>query len=267
MTLSDKHIAFIGSGNITEILIDNLVGTQAVKPENIIVTDKDKTKRKILRYKYDVKRNIENLEAVSRSDIIFLNVRPQDLNKLLLELRNADFTNKLIISVIGGAPIKKVESLGENLAVVRALPNPPSQYGHGIIGLCFNDNVSDDQRNITKELFSNMGEYIVLKEELMNAKTSLSAPAPVYMFIDAMIEAGVSQGFDRINAEKIVYRTITGALEILKQEDDISYIIKQSCTPGGISEEIVRILNKNNFRETINEAVSSGTHRAKSLGG
>jgi len=174
--------------------------------------------------------------------------------------------NKVIITVAAGIPMKAYEGLGNQLPVVRALPNPPSQVGMGIAALAFNAHVVEDIREDIFELFACLGEYVVVKEEQVNTVMALSSPTITYMLFQSLIDAGVRSGIDRTTATKIVYQTIAGSMEVWKTRQVPPYeLISEASTPGGISIESLYTLETYAFKAGIMEAVDSAINRAVEL--
>jgi pyrroline-5-carboxylate reductase len=139
------------------------------------------------------------------------------VGEVVAEFRQVKFPpDKVIISVAAGIPMKTYAVLGEQVAVVRALPNPPSQIGLGIAALAFNSHVQDTLRQDIFELFAALGEYVVVREEYVNIVMALSSPAITYMLFQAMIDAGVRAGIDRETSTKIVAQTISGSMAVWK---------------------------------------------------
>jgi pyrroline-5-carboxylate reductase len=264
MGLNKRTIAFIGSGHITEIIIDNLINNKKIIPAQLIASDPDNRRTAFLQQKYDVQTAINNVDAVKRADIVFINVLPQVAGQIIDELYQASILkNHLIISLVAGISINRYQKLGEKLAVVRALPNSPSRIGMGITALAFNDFVSLSDRSDVEEIFTSFGQYVVIKEELINAVTALSTPANVYLFFQSLIHAGVREGIDRENATAIVYQTIVGSMEMWKSGDlSLAELSAQASTPGGVSVECLYTLEKNAFRAALIEAIHNGTQKA-----
>ena len=169
MTLKDRTLAFIGGGHITEIIISNLSKSDRVVPQRMFVSDPVPEKSRRLNRTYGVSVAADNIAAVSAGDFIFINVLPQQVAEVVAELESGGLPeNKVIITVAAGIPIKTYEALGPAVPVVRALPNPPSQVGMGIAALSFNVHVTEAFKTDIFELFSSLGEYVVVKEEQVN---------------------------------------------------------------------------------------------------
>jgi pyrroline-5-carboxylate reductase len=268
MALNNRKIAFIGAGHITNILLDNLVKAEKISSHLPIVSDPDKYQLEQLGKKHKIKMAQDNSDATNQGDLIFINVPPQVAGNVIAELSQKQFPkNKLIVSLAAGISINAYDSLGIETPVVRALPNPPSQVGKGIAALCFNAYVNDEQKNDIFELFSSLGEYIVLREEHINAVTSLSSPAATYLFFQSLIDAGVRAGIDNKTSTKIVYQTIVGAMEVWKQRQvSPNELLSEASTPGGISIESIFTLEQYSFRAALNEAINQGALKAQELG-
>jgi len=268
MALNDRKIAFIGAGHITNILLDNLVKAKKISSHLPIVSDPDNHKLQQLGEKYKIEMAQDNSDAVNKGDFVFINVPPQVAGDVIAELSQKQFPkNKLIVSLAAGISINAYDSLGNEIPIVRALPNPPSQVGMGIAALCFNAYVNDEQKNDVFELFSSLGEYVVLREEHINAVTSLSSPAATYLFFQSLIDAGVRAGIDNKTSTKIVFQTIVGAMEVWKQRQvSPNELLSEASTPGGISIESIFTLEQYSFRAAVNEAINQGAKKAQELG-
>ena len=143
MALKERKIAFIGGGHITEIILSNLTGKNQAVAKRLIVSDPVREKGQHLKRAYGVSVARDNLEAVAAGDIIFINVLPDVVGEVVQELKGAGLqSDRLIVTVAAGIPMKTYEDLGSHIPVVRALPNPPSQVGRGIAALAFNPHVT-----------------------------------------------------------------------------------------------------------------------------
>ena len=269
MALDERKLAFIGAGHITNVIVDNLVRAEKVYTHRLIASDPDKNKLQRLYDKYEIVMAEDNIDAVDRGDFIFVNVVPQLVGDVIDELRGKRLpADKVIITLAAGIPISAYEHLGENIAVVRALPNPPSQIGKGIAALSFNPHVTEKQKIDVFELFASLGEYVVLNEENINAVMALSSPAATYLFFQSLIDAGIRAGIDLQTATKVVYQTIVGAMEVWNQRQVSPHeLLSEASTPGGISAESIFTLEQYAFRAALNEAINNAVSKANEFGG
>ena len=268
MALDERRLAFIGAGHITNIILDNLAKAEKLHTHRLIASDPEKNKLQRLYDKYGIIMAQDNFEAVDKGDFIFINVPPQVVGDVIDELSRKRLPkNKLIVTLAAGIPINAYESLGDNIPVVRALPNPPSQIGMGIAALAFNPYVKDKQKSDIFELFASLGEYVVLREENINAVMALSSPAVTYLFFQSLIDAGVRAGIDHETSTKVVYQTIVGAMEIWNQRQASPHdLLSEASTPGGISVESIFTLEQYAFRAALNEAINNAALKAEALG-
>ena len=269
MALDERKLAFIGAGHITHVIVDNLVRAEKVYTHRLIASDPDKDKLQRLYDQYEVVVAEDNLDAVDRGDFIFVNVLPQVVGDVIDELGGKSLpADKVIITLAAGIPISAYEHLGENIPVVRALPNPPSQIGKGIAAISFNPHVTEKQKIDVFELFASLGEYVVLNEENINAVMALSSPAATYLFFQSLIDAGIRAGIDLQTATKVVYQTIVGAMEVWNQRQVSPHeLLSEASTPGGISAESIFTLEQYAFRAALNEAINNAVSKANEFGG
>ena len=268
MSINERKIAFIGGGHISEIILTNIRRSQEQLLSQIMVSDPVSARLKTLSAKFPIKTAPDNKAAVRWADVVFINVLPQVVDGVIAELGDPRLWNKkMLVSLAAGVPISKYTRISEFLPIVRTLPNPPSQIGMGVVALAFNALVKESRKEEIKKFFSAMGDLVELDERLMNAVTALGTPAPVYMFIESLIDAGVRTGIRRDAATHIVFQTLAGAMEVWKQSDKTpTELMNHATTPGGISAECLYWLEKNGFRAAIHEAVAEGTRRADDLG-
>ena len=268
MSDNERKIAFIGGGHISEIILTNLKRNHEQLLGQIMASDPLSSRREALEKHFQVQTTADNKEAVQWADIVFINVLPQVVDEVIAELGDPRlWTKKMLVSLAAGVPIARYARISEFLPVVRTLPNPPSQIGMGVIAVAFNPLVTAPEKEYVKFFFSSMGDLVELDERLINAVTALGTPAPVYMFIESLIDAGVRAGIHRDAATRIVYQTLAGSMEVWKQTGKSpSELMHHATTPGGISAECLFRLEKNGMRAAIHECVEHGTRRAEELG-
>jgi pyrroline-5-carboxylate reductase len=260
----NRKVAFIGGGHITEIIIKAVTAKSVLAADRMIVSDPDKSRRDHLQKTFGVVTTPSNLSAISTADYVFVNVLPQVVDTVIDELCRATFPkNKLIISLAAGIPLDRYKCLGEEVPVIRALPNPPSQIGMGITAIAYNPKVIQEQIEEVSGLFSALGDYVFLSESQINTVTALSTPAIVYLFFQALVDAGVRAGIESETSTQIVSKTIFGAMEVWKRRQvSPQELLSEASTPGGISVECLFTLEKYAIRAALSEAISSGAAKA-----
>ncbi len=176
----------------------------------------------------------------------------------------------LVISIVAGASLATLSRGVDHPAVVRAMPNTPAQIGAGITVWTQSESVSQEQSSQAKELLSALGKEIEVEEEdYLDMATALSATGPtyVYLFMEAMIDAGVHMGFPRRISEELVLETIRGSLEYYVESASHPARLRNEVTsPGGTSAEAIYYLEKAGFRTGLARAIWAAYERSVELG-
>jgi pyrroline-5-carboxylate reductase len=268
LSIKNRKIGLIGGGHITEIILDNLITSKVVGTENLIISDPDESRRVRLSDMFRVHTTPDNSEAIAWGDVVFMNVRPQVVNQVVDELTRSTFPEgKVIVSVVAGTPMAKYFKLRDELPVVRAVPNPPSQIGQGIINVAFNEYVSDIHKEEILDLFESMGDVMILEEKYIDPASALASPASVLLFFQSLIDAGIGIGMESELSEKIACQTIVGVMEVWnKRQVPLDQLLEETCTPGGVSEEAVLTLAKHGFHAAVCEAIKNSVLKAEQLG-
>ena len=260
----NKKLGFLGSGHIAQILINSVTSKGVVKPGDIYITDKisDLAKEKSRELGVHFCDSIS--DVFSSADLVFVCVRSENVPDVVEEIsRIGDISGKTLVSISSGIPISLYEKKLGSLPVARALPNPPSRIGHGAIALCLNDAVEEGTRKEIMELFASMGDCFLLDEEKINIVTAITGPAPVLAFFESIIEASVLLGIDRPTSEKLVFKTIEGCLKMWEESGDLSRLLVQTSTPGGISVKQNYELEKGCFKATVKKCYEEGYLKTK----
>ena len=269
MTNESKNtrFAFIGGGHITEILLDNWVGSSVIASEQVVVSSRGKGRLAKLQERFGVSVLQDNVTAVQEADLIFVNVRPEVVKTVVGELETAELApNQLIISLAAGIPLAQYGRLSPEQPLVRAMPNPPSRIGQGLIALHFSPQVTETQRAVVQSLFSTLGQVVEVEETHFNVITALTSPVATYLFFQSLIEAGVRGGLKRPLATQIAAQTLIGSLGIWQAGDEPPYgLIAEASTPGGISVEVLYTLEQLGLKTAVMDAIAQGTARAEQL--
>ena len=102
----------------------------------------------------------------------------------------------------------------------------------------------------------------------MDAVTGLSGsgPAYVYMFVEALTDAGVKQGIPRPIAFRLAAQTIYGAAKLVLESGKHPAILRDEVTtPGGTAIAAVAELESHGLRTMLINAVATATARSKEL--
>lgn len=263
-----SKIAFIGAGNIATAIVSGSINSGYIKPSQIYMYDicEDKLKKFT---KYGVNTSLDIIEIVSKCDYIFLTVKPQIYEEVLLSIKNSISSEKCIISVAAGISIDYVKKcIGYDCKVIRVMPNTPLMCCKGASALVNTAPVTKDNFDFIKGIFDTCGKTAVVQEELMDTITGVSgsSPAFIFRFIRNLINTGVDNGLDYETSKKMVLATIVGSAEMISVSDEsIDNLIKNVASPNGTTEAGLKFLDNNNFDYIVENSVKAAIERSKEL--
>lgn len=267
---ADQRIAFVGSGVMAEAMVRGLLRDEVVPASSITAAGPRQERCDELVERYAIHATTDNREAASDTDLLVLSVKPQVVSRVLPEIRGAVKSRALIVSVVAGMPIRTLADGLAHASVVRAMPNTPAQIGEGITVWTATDEVDDKQRSQTQLLLGALGEEVFVDDEtFLDAATALSGtgPAYVFLFMEAMIDAGVHLGFPRRIAERLVMQTMRGSVEYARKSPRHPATLRDQVTsPGGTSAEAIYHMEKGGLRTVISRAIWAAYQRSVALG-
>ncbi len=268
----DKKIAFIGPGVMAEAMIGGLI-RQQVAPASALTAAGPRLERlDELHAHYGIAGSLDNAEAARHADVVVLSVKPQRLDQVMDELRGAVAKDALVLSIIAGASIRKISNGLKHEVIVRSMPNTPAQIGEGITVWTPAPAVSADQREMAKRILGAFGEEIFVEDEnYLDMATALSGTGPAYVFIfmEALVDAGVHMGFPRRIAEQLVASTVRGSVDFYRTHEDQIHLARlrnQVTSPGGTTAAALYFLEKAGFRTALSRAVWAAYERSQELG-
>lgn len=269
---TNRKIAFIGPGVMAEAMIAGLIRQEVAAPEALVAAGPRPQRCEELRERYGITACLDNAKAAQLADVVVLSVKPQRLGDVLSGLRGAIRPQALVLSIVAGAPIELISTTLGHANVVRSMPNTPAQIGQGITVWTASPAVSAEQREMAGRILGALGEEIFLEEEYyLDMATALSGtgPAYVFLFMEAMVDAGVHLGFPRRIAEQLVAQTVRGSVDYYTRRDDPVHLARlrnEVTSPGGTSAAALYYLEKAGFRTAISRAIWAAYERSQELG-
>lgn len=262
--------AIIGTGTMGEAIIKGLLRESRIAPRDIVASDPWKERVESLVNIYGIDSADNNVDAVHGAEIVLLAVKPQVMNDVLTELKGYVSPTALVFSIAAGVRVKTIR-LGLDVAsVIRAMPNTPAQIGQGITVWTTTPSVTDQQRSYAQIILTAMGkEVYVTDEHYLDMTTALSGtgPAYVYLFMEAMVDAGVHLGFSRHIAEQLVFQTVIGSANYAAQSElHLAALRNQVTSPGGTTAEALYHLDKGGFRTVLSRAIWAAYMRSTQFG-
>jgi pyrroline-5-carboxylate reductase len=267
---TDKTVTFIGGGIMGEAMIRGLLTRDLVTPEFIYVSDPLPQRLSELEGRYGVRTTTDNALAAEAGQVIVLSVKPQNLPTVMPGIRGHLRRQDLLLSIIAGAPIRQLADGVAHAAVVRAMPNTPAQIGEGMTVWTATPEVAAEQRDQAQAILGALGEELYVDDEsYLDMATALSGtgPAYIFMFMEALIDAGVHLGFSRRIAEQLVLQTMRGSIDYADQSGKhVAELRNQVTSPGGTTAAALYQLEKGGLRTVLSRGVWAAYQRSVELG-
>ena len=232
---------------MAEAMIAGLIRQDLARPEAMIAAGPTPERLEHLQARYQIATSRDNPDAARQADVV-------------------------VLSIVAGASIELIsQGLGHTL-VVRSMPNTPAQIGQGITVWTAAPQVSQEQQEMARQILKALGEEIFVEEEsYLDMATALSGtgPAYVFLFMEAMVDAGVHMGFPRRIAEQLVAQTVRGSVDFYRTHEEHVHLARlrnQVTSPGGTSAAALYYLEKAGFRTAISRAVWAAYERSRELG-
>jgi pyrroline-5-carboxylate reductase len=270
MNDSGKTITIIGTGNMGSAILAGIIRQGLTTPDHVRAADKHEGRLHDLSNTYGVTTLTDNRAAVAGADVVMLCVKPQHIGAVLQELEGCLPASTLVISIVAGATLARLSSGLRHGCIIRTMPNTPAQIGQGITVWTATDAVSEEQMALARSILQAFGVEVQVQEEnFLDMATALSGsgPAYVYLFMEAMIDAGVHLGFPRNVAEQLVVQTVRGSVEYFDTMKEHPAKMRNDVTsPGGTTTAALYYLEKAGFRTAISRAIWAAYERSVELG-
>ncbi len=259
-------IGIIGFGRMGEAIA---LGLKGVGDVELGVFDIDRERRSLAQSK-GLRVFSGNVELVRSSDVVILAVKPQVMYEVASEIKGDISDSKLVISIAAGISCEKLKKMLEIERVVRVMPNTPALVSQGAIALSFCGSFSEKEKELVLEIFSVLGRTFEVPESYMDAVTALSGsgPAYVFLFLEALSDAGVRVGLPRDLSLELAFQTLKGSIYLFESRKTVPReFIDMVTSPGGTTISALHILERAGFKGIVMDAVEAAWRRSKELGG
>jgi pyrroline-5-carboxylate reductase len=268
--LKEMQVAFVGSGIMAEAMIRGLLAKELVEPGRLVASGPRAARGEELKRSYGIQVTSDNCAAVQGANIVILSVKPQVLPPVMHVLKGHIPSAALVLSIVAGARLGAIEHGLAHPSLVRSMPNTPAQIGQGMTVWTASPAVTPPQHEQARTILAALGEEIFVEDEdYLDMATALSGtgPAYVFLFMEALVDAGVHLGFPRYMAEELVLQTVKGSVEYARHTSQhLSRLRNQVTSPGGTSAEALYYLEKAGFRTALSRAIWAAYQRSAQLG-
>lgn len=262
-------IGFIGCGNMGQAMLWGMIDSGKVKPRDIIVSTKTLASRINIQKKYGVDIADSNIEAAMIADVIFVGVKPQYYEEILTEIKNIMWDDKILVSIAPGKSLEWLEEkIGKTIKIVRTMPNTPSMVKEGMTGICANKRVGAGELDMVSKLCKCFSKVEFVTEQQMDVVTAVSgsAPAYVFMFIEAMADAAVEGGMPRKQAYTFAAQAVLGSAKMVLETGMHPGELKDMvCSPGGTTIQAVHALEDKGLRAAVMDAMKICLDKSRNM--
>jgi len=269
--LQNWSLGLLGAGNMAEALVRGVLNAGVIPAEHIVAGDVSAERRDFFSADLGVRATADNVEVVKAADLVVVCVKPQQVDELLKQIAPAVRPDVHVISSIcaGMSTARLEKSLPKGARVVRVMPNTPMLVGLGASCLCGGSQARPEDVTVVSALFSGASLTLQVEEKMMDAVTGLSGSGPAYLFylVEAMVDAGVAEGFTREQALALAARTALGAAKMLEETGlEPAELRKRVTSPNGTTQAAVERLDADGVKAKITAAIRRAAERSRELG-
>ncbi|MGC9202989.1 MAG: pyrroline-5-carboxylate reductase [Thermoproteota archaeon] len=261
MVKQKTKIAILGAGKMGKAMASSL---KTFDDYEICATARSKETIEEIK-KLGVKA-LSNIEATEECEVIIVSVKPSQLEQVLKEVSQY-LTNKIVISIVAGVPIKWIEKHTKDCYIYRAMPNINIVSNRAITALSTNNN-DEEKRKTVESIFRKMGEVVWVEERLIDVFTALSGSGPAFVceIINAFVMAGIACGLPKEVSYKTTLELFEGTIRTLKEKrmspSDLEDLV---ITPGGTTIKGIVRMEEGKLKYTIVESIKEAYERAKEI--
>lgn len=264
------QLGIIGCGNMAEAILQNVIAKAVISPSAIVVCDRFEDKTISFAKRFKTATAVSPLALASQCQCILFAIKPQDAKAVFLDVAPAfKESRKTAISIIAGLPISAMESwLPPTTPIVRVMPNTPIQVGEGMSVYTANAACTSQEINDAQSLFAAGGVCLSAPESAFDAVTALSGSGPAYLFLflEALIEAGEQLSLSPAVAATLARQTLKGALSLAEHSPDSPATLREKVTSkGGTTAAALSVMENAHFKEIIGKALSAAAARSCEL--
>ncbi|UOR06415.1 pyrroline-5-carboxylate reductase [Hymenobacter aerilatus] len=263
------RVAIIGCGNMGMAYAKSFLQNNLVKPDNMLLVAKNPARHTELAGRQAGRVVLGITEQVGQYDLVIVAVKPQDFSGVAQELREVVQPQQMVLSIMAGIPIARLQQELAHPLIIRAMPNTPALIGLGMTAYAAADGLTVQQIRQVENLINSTGRAVFLEQEnLLDAATAVSGSGPAYFFyiVRAMIEAGRQLGFDEALAAQLVKQTMLGSFHLLNNsEKSLDELIKAVASKGGTTEAALTVFGERDLTGALIGGISAAERRAGEL--
>ncbi|UJF25034.1 pyrroline-5-carboxylate reductase [Suttonella sp. R2A3] len=273
--MTQSIIGFIGAGHMSQAVIAGMLSEEerAFQPSQVIATCHTKPSAKAVSERFAIDCRTDNQWLCEQADVIILGVKPQDMHALLKEITKYDLNDKIIITLAAGIDTASYRKLlGDELPIVRTMPNIAAEVQASVTGIYSDLDLDDADTALIEQIISSCGDSLWLDDETQIDGVMAMAGSGIayfFRFMQAMAQSGERYGFERDEAYDIVTLTALGAASLALENADnntsFAKLCQQVAVKGGTTAEGINVLDGRDIDSTLRETMDAVIDRARAL--
>jgi pyrroline-5-carboxylate reductase len=259
-----RGTTFLGGGRITSAIVAGL--RLAGYEQEIVVLDRHPGKVRTLRRETQVEIARDLKSALVRAEMLIIAVRPPSVGELLDAIEDCRVpAPKLCVSLAAGIPLQELRGrLGARFHWVRAMPSPVCRVGRGLTALCFDRNVTKNERTRVSELFGLVGQVLEVPEREFDAFTAVYSSSHGYHALAALARAGQRAGLDRATALTAAAHALSDGIAYWREsQNSVADLLREAATPGGIAAATMTTMNRAGYTRAVSNGIRAGIKQAR----
>lgn len=259
-------LGVIGAGFMSSAIIKGIIDSKHISFNDILVSDKNAESLERISG-LGVNTTLSNLDLVNSAEFVLFAVKPQSLESVLEEIKQANCEK--FISIMAGVKKQRIRNAFPNAKIARCMPNTPCAISSGAVGLDNSEFSNKEDKDFIEGIFSVISQVVIVEEDKLNAVTGVSgsSPAYFYLFLKGIIDAGVKEGLDYEQAKLLATNTMIGAgkMVLMNNDKSLDELINAVCSKGGTTIEAIKVYEEGGLSKITDKAIKACVKRAKEL--
>ena len=269
----DGRLVLIGAGKMGTAMLQGWLDA-GIGADRVTIFDPSPPPETMALIKeHSISHNPE-VGSVDAVEAILVAVKPQVVDEVLPAMADLARGKPLVVSVVAGKTIAAFrQHFGEDIPVIRTIPNTPAAVGRGITAMAASDGVSPQQSELATALLASLGEVVTVPEEAMiDACTAISGSGPAYIFYmtECMTAAAQELGLPPDIAEQLARATVAGAGELMRATGTPASVLRENVTsPNGTTYAALQVLmaDSDGMKQLMARATAQAEKRSRELAG
>jgi len=268
--MEHKKIAFIGAGNMSRSIMNGLIAKHY--PSSLIMaTNRSQGKLDQLASEFGIATTTDNDQAIAWADVVVLAVKPQLMEQVCQAVNCETLAQKLFITVAAGIESRRYSDyFGQDIRLVRCMPNTPSLLGLGMTGLYAPSTINEQDKAISSEILSAVGEILWVEDEAhidTVIACSGSSPAYFFLFMEYMQQSAIKMGLSGEEARLLIQQSALGAAQMVRHNNhlELSELRKQVTSKGGATHAAIETFKTHDLDNAIDDAMNNAVNRAQEM--